>query len=104
MRPQTGHTKELKLEVDGVVVQVMRDLFRVEISPDMQNNHPKLKTGVFVLARISGKLRKHFVRVVLGDRVKVEVSPYDLKRGRIIIRLSDRKPSVMASSHDSSKR
>jgi len=47
----------------------------------------KLDTGHEVLAHLSGKMRVHFIRIVPGDRVKVELTPYDLTRGRIIYRL-----------------
>jgi len=48
----------------------------------------KLDTGHEVLAHLSGKMRVHFIRIVPGDRVKVELTPYDLTRGRIIYRIS----------------
>ena len=64
------------IEMDGVVTEALPNgLFRV-----------KLDTGQDVLAYISGKIRKFFIRILLGDRVKVELSPYDLTRGRIIYR------------------
>lgn len=66
-----------KLEVEGVVKECLPNaVFRVEI-----------EGGHEVLAHISGKIRVHFIRIVPGDRVKVEISPYDPKRGRIIYRL-----------------
>ena len=46
----------------------------------------QLDNGLSVLARISGKMRKHYIRILPGDRVKVELSPYDLTRGRITFR------------------
>lgn len=46
----------------------------------------KLETGQEVLAHISGRMRKHYIRILLGDKVKVELSPYDLTRGRITYR------------------
>lgn len=64
------------LELEGVVLEALPNtMFRVEL----ENGHP-------VLAHISGKMRKHFIRILLGDRVKVELSPYDLGRGRITYR------------------
>ncbi|MCS7253051.1 MAG: translation initiation factor IF-1 [Armatimonadota bacterium] len=66
-----------KLEVEGVVKECLPNaVFRVEI-----------EGGHEILAHISGKIRVHFIRIVPGDRVKVEISPYDPKRGRIIYRL-----------------
>jgi translation initiation factor IF-1 len=46
----------------------------------------KLETGVIILAHVSGKIRKNFIRILPGDKVKVELSPYDLTRGRITYR------------------
>lgn len=69
--------KEDIIEVSGVVVESLPNAqFRV-----------KLETGQEILAHLSGKIRKHYIRVLLGDTVKVELSPYDLTRGRIIYRL-----------------
>lgn len=70
-------TKEEKIEVEGEVVEALPStFFRVE-----------LDTGQSVLASISGKMRKHYIRILPGDRVMVELSPYDLGRGRITFRL-----------------
>jgi translation initiation factor IF-1 len=64
------------IEVEGTVVEALPNaMFRVE-----------LDTGHKVLAHLSGKMRIHYIRVLLGDRVKVELSPYDLTRGRIVYR------------------
>ncbi len=69
--------KEDAIEVDGVVVEPLPNaMFKVQL----QNKH-------LVLAHISGKMRKNFIRVLPGDRVMVELSPYDLTRGRITYRL-----------------
>ena len=68
--------KEGILEVDGVVKEALANaMFRV-----------KLDNGHDILAHISGKMRMHFIKILPGDRVKLEVSPYDLKRGRIVYR------------------
>ncbi len=68
--------KEEAIEVEGEVVEALANTqFRV-----------KLQNGHQVLAHVSGKMRKNFIRIVPGDRVIVEVSPYDLNRGRIIFR------------------
>ncbi len=62
--------------MEGVVRESLPNtMFRVEI----QNGH-------IILAHLSGKMRKNYIRIVPGDRVKVELSPYDLTRGRIIFR------------------
>ncbi|MBI2836724.1 MAG: translation initiation factor IF-1 [Acidobacteria bacterium] len=69
--------KEDAIEVEGVVVEPLPNaMFRVE-----------LDKGHMVLAHISGKMRKNFIRILPGDRVMVELSPYDLTRGRITYRL-----------------
>jgi len=66
-----------KIEVEGEVVEALPStMFRVE-----------LEGGRHVLAKISGKMRKHYIRILPGDKVKVELSPYDLTRGRITFRL-----------------
>ncbi|MFN3285031.1 MAG: translation initiation factor IF-1 [bacterium] len=68
--------KEEAIEVEGTVVEVLPNgMFRVE-----------LPSGHRVLAHISGKMRIHFIRISPGDRVKVELSPYDPSRGRITYR------------------
>jgi translation initiation factor IF-1 len=68
--------KEEKIEVEGEVVEALPStMFRVQVDG-----------GHSVLATISGKMRKHYIRILPGDRVKVELSPYDLTRGRITFR------------------
>ena len=70
-------TKEEKIEVEGEIVEALPStMFRVHID-DLDTN---------VLATISGKMRKHYIRILPGDKVKVELSPYDLTRGRITYR------------------
>ena len=65
------------IEVEGKVLEALPNaMFRVE-----------LVNGHTMLAHISGKLRLHFIRILPGDRVTVELSPYDLTRGRIVYRL-----------------
>jgi translation initiation factor IF-1 len=68
--------KEEPIEVEGTVVETLPNaMFRVE-----------LENGHRVLAHISGKMRMHFIKILPGDKVTVELSPYDLTRGRIIYR------------------
>jgi translation initiation factor IF-1 len=68
--------KEEAIAVEGTVVEPLPNaMFKVE-----------LENGHVVLAHISGKMRMHFIRILPGDRVRVELSPYDLTRGRIIYR------------------
>jgi len=68
--------KEEPIEVEGTVIEPLPNaMFRV-----------KLDNGHIVLAHISGKMRMHYIRILSGDKVTVELSPYDLKRGRIIYR------------------
>jgi translation initiation factor IF-1 len=68
--------KEEKIELEGTVIEALPGTqFRVRLD----NEHE-------VLAYLSGKMRKYYIRILLGDRVRVEVSPYDLTRGRIVYR------------------
>jgi translation initiation factor IF-1 len=76
----TGDTwsvaKDDVIEVEGTVVEPLPNaMFRVEL----ENGHK-------VLAHISGKMRMHYIRILPGDRVRVELSPYDLTRGRVVYR------------------
>lgn len=68
--------KEDKIDVEGTVVEALPGTqFRV-----------RLDSGHEVLAYLSGRMRKYYIRILLGDRVRVELSPYDLSRGRIVYR------------------
>lgn len=68
--------KEESIEVEGTVLEPLPNaMFRVEL----ENGHK-------VLAHISGKMRMHYIKILPGDKVRVELSPYDLSRGRIIYR------------------
>ena len=69
-------SKEESIEVEGTVIEPLPNaMFRVE-----------LENGHRVLAHISGKMRMHFIKILPGDKVTVELSPYDLSRGRITYR------------------
>jgi translation initiation factor IF-1 len=68
--------KEDVLEMDGEVIDTLPNTtFKV-----------KLENGHIVIAHISGKMRKHYIRILTGDKVKVELTPYDLTKGRITFR------------------
>ena len=68
--------KEDVIEIEGVVKEPLPNaMFKVE-----------LENGHTILAHISGKMRMHFIRILPGDKVKLEISPYDLTRGRIVYR------------------
>jgi translation initiation factor IF-1 len=70
--PASKQKKDV-IEVEGTVVEVLPNaVFRV-----------KLENGHIVMAHVSGKLRMHYIRILAGDRVVLELSPYDLNRGRI---------------------
>jgi len=70
-------SKQDVIEMEGTIEEALPNaMFRVEL----ENKHK-------VLAHISGKMRKHFIKLLPGDRVKIELSPYDLTRGRITYRL-----------------
>ena len=69
-------SKEDSIEIEGKVLEPLPNaMFRVEL----ENGHK-------ILAHISGKMRMHFIRILVGDKVKVQLSPYDLTRGRITYR------------------
>jgi translation initiation factor IF-1 len=71
-----GKKKEEKIEMEGTIIEALPGTqFRV-----------RLDNGHEVLAYLSGKMRKYYIRILLGDRVRVELSPYDLTRGRIVYR------------------
>ncbi|MEJ2626950.1 MAG: translation initiation factor IF-1 [bacterium] len=68
--------KEPPIKVDGTIIETLPNAnFRVEL----ENGHK-------VLAHVSGKMRMHFIKILPGDKVTLEISPYDLSRGRIIYR------------------
>ena len=68
--------KQSAIEQDGTIVESLSNaMFRVE-----------LENGVQIIAHISGKMRMHYIKILPGDKVKVEMSPYDLTKGRIVFR------------------
>ena len=68
--------KQANIELDGTIIQALSNaMFRVEL----ENEH-------IVTAHISGKMRKNYIRILTGDKVLVEISPYDLSKGRIVFR------------------
>lgn len=78
-RPPKTKDESKAVEVEGSITAVLAGtMFRVKL--DNTEDHE-------ILAHISGKMRKRFIRLVIGDRVKMEMSPYDLSKGRIVFRL-----------------
>ncbi|MCE2470397.1 MAG: translation initiation factor IF-1 [Anaerolineae bacterium] len=71
--------KEEKIEVEGTVIEALPN---TQFMVELDNGHR-------VLSYLSGKMRKFYIRILLGDRVKVEMSQYDMNRGRIIYRHKD---------------
>ena len=68
--------KQTAIEQDGTILEALSNaMFRVE-----------LENGVQIIAHISGKMRMHYIKILPGDKVKVEMSPYDLTKGRIVFR------------------
>ena len=68
--------KQANIELDGVILESLSNaMFRVE-----------LENGHVVIAHISGKMRMHYIKILTGDKVKLEMSPYDLSKGRITYR------------------
>ena len=69
-------SKQPSIEIDGTIIEALSNaMFRV-----------KLENGHVITAHISGKMRMHYIKILPGDRVKVEMSPYDLTKGRITFR------------------
>ena len=69
-------SKQLVIEQDGVIMEALSNaMFRVE-----------LENGHVITCHLSGKMRLHYIRILPGDKVKVEISPYDLSKGRIVFR------------------
>ena len=72
-------TKEDVIKVDGIVTETLPNaMFRVEI-----------EGGHVILGHVSGKMRMHYIKILPGDRVALELSPYDLSRGRIVLRYKE---------------
>jgi len=68
--------KEESIEIEGVILEALPNAqFKVE-----------LENGLVVLAHVSGKIRMHYIRILPGDKVKVQISPYDISKGRITYR------------------
>ena len=68
--------KQLNIELDGTIMEALSNaMFRVE-----------LENGHLIIAHISGKMRMHYIKILPGDKVKLEMSPYDLTKGRIVFR------------------
>lgn len=78
-------TKPGVIEVDGEVTEALPNtMFRVKVSA---GKLPSVEEDTMVLCHLSGRMRIHYVRILPGDRVKIEITPYDLTRGRITYRL-----------------
>lgn len=79
--------KEEKILVEGIVTEALPGTqFRIQ-----------LDSGHEILAYLSGKMRKYYIRILLGDRVRVELSPYDLTRGRIVYRYKKQRSAPPAN-------
>ena len=86
--------KQDSIEVQGTITEALGNSnFRVE-----------LDNGHLLLCQVSGKMRKFYIRVMPGDKVKVEMSPYDLNRGRIVTRLDSTKPPIPKQQGDGKKK
>lgn len=85
--------KEEAIEMEGVVIENLPNThFRVKLD----NEH-------IVLAHISGRMRKNYIRILMGDRVTVQLTPYDLTKGRIIFRNKDGKKAASETDNTSEK-
>ena len=77
--------KQSAIEQDGVIVEALSNaMFRVEL----ENGHE-------ITAHISGKMRMHYIKILPGDKVRVEMSPYDLSKGRIVFSINQRRSDEM---------
>jgi translation initiation factor IF-1 len=77
-------TKDDVIRIDGIVKETLPNaMFRVELE----------ESGHVVLAHVSGKMRMNYIRILPGDRVALELSPYDLTRGRIVLRYKNERVS-----------
>lgn len=79
--------KEEGLVVEGVVLENLKNGFRVQICPAGSEGQAPPSDAAVVLAHLAGKMRLNNIKIVPGDKVKVELSPYDLTRGRITFRM-----------------
>lgn len=80
--------KEEQIEMEGTVIDTLPNtMFRVQ-----------LENGHIILAHISGKMRKNYIRILKGDKVTVEMTPYDLSKGRITFRHKEGAPSPKAAA------
>jgi len=75
-KKEENKKKEEKMEVEGTVIELLPN---TQFTVELDNGHK-------VLAYLSGRMRKYYIRILLGDRVRVEMTPYDLTRGRITYR------------------
>ncbi len=81
--------KEEQIVMEGTVIETLPNtLFRVEVELEVNG----IKKKHIINAHISGRMRKSYIRVLTGDKVKVEMTPYDLKKGRIIFRGKGSEP------------
>ena len=81
--------KQSAIEQDGVIVEALSNaMFRVELENGHSNAmfRVELENGHEITAHISGKMRMHYIKILPGDKVRVEMSPYDLSKGRIVFR------------------
>ena len=81
--------KEDQIIMDGTVIEVLPNtMFRIQLDP--LEGKAADKPGPIVTAHISGRMRKNYIRIINGDRVKVELTPYDLSKCRIVFRERER--------------
>jgi len=73
-------TERDRIELEGVVVEMSKSVFKVDVAKNGQTQN-------LVTCTLSGKVRTNSVKILIGDKVKIEVSPYDLSKGRIVFRM-----------------
>jgi len=88
--------KQDNISIEGVVLQELgNSMFSVQLNMDTEH---------IIICTISGKIRKNHIRILAGDKVKVEMSPYDLTKGRIVVRLDDKKSSAQEDNSNSNNK
>lgn len=85
-----GTKQDEKLEVEGTIVQLLPN---TQFTVELDNGHQ-------VLAYLSGRMRRYYIRILLGDRVRVEMTPYDLSRGRITYRYRKQSATMQREGFD----
>ena len=94
--------KEESFKLEGIVLETLPNtMFRVQLKKDENDDKAQ---GPIILAHISGRMRKNYIRITTGDLVEVDLSPYDLNKGRITLRKDKRKAAEEAAAAQREKK